>query len=306
MEPFTNDLVPGRAPAVADPYHWTCPTSGTVSSVKRDSPSQNQWFVRAGPSTPSRAARGCPSAPRPAPWVRPTCAAGPGGRVRTYRSASRPARRRGVLRGRLLAAITGRPAGSTGPGVPGSQDNASMTGQWEPVPFAHRATVSFSTRSIALRSPILARTTVAARDSPGSRRAPHGRATSAGGGVRLRDRRRLLTLPLDRRAEPGSVHGGDHLLHRDLRRVVNHARLLVAEAHVRPRHALEPFQGPLDRQGSRPSRHALDREHDRRGRGRRRMDEQEQQYDRQPRNHSTSHRVSFMPMPFMSWPPSRP
>src|SRR5213593_1028980 len=65
----------------------------------------------------------------------------------------------------------------------------------------------------------------------------------------------LLTLPLDRRAEPGSVHGGDHLLDRHLSRIEHDTRLLVAEAHVRPRHALEPFQGPLDRQRSRPSRH---------------------------------------------------
>jgi hypothetical protein len=43
----------------------------------------------------------------------------------------------GTPRGRLLAAIGDRRSESAEPRVPGSRYSASMTGQWEPVPFAH-------------------------------------------------------------------------------------------------------------------------------------------------------------------------
>src|SRR5206468_5825359 len=54
---FTNHLVPGRASPDANPYESTCPTSGTASSAKRDSPSQEVasrfvWKFGSGSSGP--------------------------------------------------------------------------------------------------------------------------------------------------------------------------------------------------------------------------------------------------------------
>jgi len=73
--------------------------------------------------------------------------------------------------------------------------------------------------------------------------------------------RALLRRP--RRFEGGVKAGAayrfDQLLDRHVGRVEDDPRVLVTEAHLRPTHALEPFQGSLDRDGSGPSRHPLDR-----------------------------------------------
>ena len=72
--------------------------------------------------------------------------------------------------------------------------------------------------------------------------------------------------PSDRRAKAGAGHGVDHLLDRDLLRIECNDRFFRTKAHVRPIHALQPFQGLLDRDGSGASGHPLDREDNRRGR----------------------------------------
>lgn len=74
---------------------------------------------------------------------------------------------------------------------------------------------------------------------------------------------------LQRRAEPETIYGLDHLRDRDLRRIEGHDRLLRLEAHVCSTHAFQPFQGLLDRDGSGASRHAVDPEDDRGGCSRR-------------------------------------
>ena len=79
-----------------------------------------------------------------------------------------------------------------------------------------------------------------------------------------------LLLPLQRRAEAKTTYGGDHLLDGDLGGVEGHDRFLRLEAYVRPIHAIQPFQGLLDRDGSGPSRHSINGEDD--GRGRRHPD----------------------------------
>ena len=81
---------------------------------------------------------------------------------------------------------------------------------------------------------------------------------------------RLLLVRLQRRAEANALHRRDHLLDGDLGGVEGHDRFLRLEADVRPIHALQPFQGLLDRDGSGPSRHSINGEDD--GRGRRHPD----------------------------------
>jgi hypothetical protein len=75
-----------------------------------------------------------------------------------------------------------------------------------------------------------------------------------------------LLLLLQRRAEAKTLSGRDHLLDGDLSGVESHDRLLRLEAYVCPVHALQPFQGLLDRDGSGPSRHPINGEDDGRGR----------------------------------------
>ena len=64
---------------------------------------------------------------------------------------------------------------------------------------------------------------------------------------------------LERGLEPDAVHRLDELLDGDPRGIERHHGLLLPEAHLRSAHTLEPFQGPLDRERSRPSGHPLDR-----------------------------------------------
>ena len=85
----------------------------------------------------------------------------------------------------------------------------------------------------------------------------------------------LLRL-LQRRAEAKAINSRDHLLDGDLGGVEGHYRLLSLEAYVCTIHALQPFQGLLDRDGSGTSRHAVHREHDRRRRGQRDVPDKEQ------------------------------
>ena len=63
----------------------------------------------------------------------------------------------------------------------------------------------------------------------------------------------------DRRLKPGASYSVNHLLDRDPFRIEANDRFFRTKAHVRPIHALQPFQGLFDRDGSRTSRHALDR-----------------------------------------------
>ena len=74
-----------------------------------------------------------------------------------------------------------------------------------------------------------------------------------------------LLLPLQRRAEAKTTYGGDHLLDGDLGGVEGHDRFLRLEAYVRPIHALQPFQGLLDRDRSGASGHPVHGEDDRGG-----------------------------------------
>jgi hypothetical protein len=81
-------------------------------------------------------------------------------------------------------------------------------------------------------------------------------------------RHSCLLLLLQRCAEAKTTYGGDHLLDGDLCGVEGHGRFLRFEAYVGSIHALQPFQGRLDRDGSGPSRHSINGEDN--GRGRRR------------------------------------
>jgi len=92
----------------------------------------------------------------------------------------------------------------------------------------------------------------------------------------------LPRSPFERRREPRLLHRVDELIDADQRRIEGDARFLVAEAHVRPTHALEPLQGSLDREGSRPSGHALHGQHDRRWRRRRSVHRQYQEQHDEP------------------------
>lgn len=82
-----------------------------------------------------------------------------------------------------------------------------------------------------------------------------------------RCRHTCLLVLLQRRAETKTIYGRDHLLDADLGGVEDHHRLLRPEVHICPIHALQPFQGLLDRDGSGPSRHSIDGEDDGGGRG---------------------------------------
>src|SRR2546425_7146178 len=75
--------------------------------------------------------------------------------------------------------------------------------------------------------------------------------------------------PLKLSLETGLVDRFDQLLHGDLVRIERHASLPIPEADIRPVYTLEPLQGSLDREGSNPSGHALDGQHDRQGGGQR-------------------------------------
>jgi hypothetical protein len=72
----------------------------------------------------------------------------------------------------------------------------------------------------------------------------------------------LLPLLPQSRAEAKTIYGRDHLLDADRGGVEGHHRLLRLEAYIGPTHALQPFQGLLDRDGSGPSRHSIDGEDD--------------------------------------------
>ena len=76
----------------------------------------------------------------------------------------------------------------------------------------------------------------------------------------------LLLVLLQRRAEAKTIYGRDHLLDGDLGGVEGHHCLLRLEAYICSIHALQPFQGLLDRDGSGPSRHSIYGEDDGRGR----------------------------------------
>ncbi len=102
--------------------------------------------------------------------------------------------------------------------------------------------------------------------------------------------------------EPDPLDRLDKLRDADLRGIKCYARLLVPETHVGPADALEPFQGSFDRKRSAPSGHALDRQHGGRGRSKRHMHGQEQHHDGQPWPQPPAHLLSFVSMPFMSWP----
>jgi hypothetical protein len=77
---------------------------------------------------------------------------------------------------------------------------------------------------------------------------------------------RCLLPLLPRRAEAKTLYGHDHLLDGDLGGVEGHYRLLRLEAYICAIHALQPFQGLLDRDRSGPSRHSINGEDDSRGR----------------------------------------
>ena len=94
--------------------------------------------------------------------------------------------------------------------------------------------------------------------------------------------------------EAEAVDGLDQGRHADLRRVEDHPGLLRAEADVGPADTLEPFQGSLDRQRSRPSRHALYGEHHGRGRRHDRCDDGHEDEDRQRRNEPAAHHIPFI------------
>lgn len=68
---------------------------------------------------------------------------------------------------------------------------------------------------------------------------------------------------LERGAETKTIDRVDKLFHTDAVSVKRHPRLLLPEAHLGLLYTLEPFQGPLDRKRSAPSRHPLDGEHHR-------------------------------------------
>ncbi len=74
----------------------------------------------------------------------------------------------------------------------------------------------------------------------------------------------FLASTLQGSTESGIFQSLDELIDTDPRRIERYPRLLVAEAHLRSLHAREPFQGSFDRDGSSPSGHPLNREHDRR------------------------------------------
>ena len=104
-------------------------------------------------------------------------------------------------------------------------------------------------------------------------------------------------LSFDRRVKAGASHGINHLLDRHVFGIERNDRFLRTKAHVRSTHALQPFQGLLDRDGSGTSRHPLDRENDRRSRreGRVRYEPETEQKDQNgPR---APHRITPM-----SWP----
>jgi MerR family transcriptional regulator, mercuric resistance operon regulatory protein len=111
----------------------------------------------------------------------------------------------------------------------------------------------------------------------------------------------LLGASLQRGMEPQFLHGLDQLIHAHPRGVERDARLLVAEAHLRRTHALEPFQGSLDRQRSHASRHAADRQHDRRRCSQHHVHHQEKNHRGQPER-SRHHGVRFRSMSFMPCP----
>ena len=98
--------------------------------------------------------------------------------------------------------------------------------------------------------------------------------------TRAKERQSHSRLPLlQRRAETKTIYGRDHLLDGDLGGVKGHHRLLRLETYICPIHAIQPFQGLLDRDGSGPSRHSIDGEDD--GRGRRHTDIHSDQYAEQ-------------------------
>ncbi len=107
---------------------------------------------------------------------------------------------------------------------------------------------------------------------------------------------------LERRAEAEAIDHIDQLLHADLIPIERDASLPIPEAHLGPLHPLEPLQGPLDRNRSAASRHTLDSQHDRRGRGQGNMCEQERQNGGNPGGNTAPHCVTFLSMLFISSP----
>ena len=105
-----------------------------------------------------------------------------------------------------------------------------------------------------------------------------------------------------RPAKAEAVHRIDQLLHSDLALIKRDARLLIPEAHFRLLHALEPLQGPLDRNRSSASGHTLDSQHDGRGGNRRSLRQPEHEDDGHPRNNRAPHSVTDLFMLFMSCP----
>jgi len=76
-------------------------------------------------------------------------------------------------------------------------------------------------------------------------------------------RRRVRALCPFRRLEPRARYRIDHLFDGDLLGIERNDRFFLTKTDVGSIHALQPFQGLLDRDGSRASRHALDRKDNR-------------------------------------------
>ena len=96
----------------------------------------------------------------------------------------------------------------------------------------------------------------------------------------------------------GAGHRVNHLLHRDALGIESDHGFFRTKAHVRPIHALQPFQGLLDRDRSAASRHPLHREDDRRRRGQRAVrNQRETEEERQDRRRAAAHRLPPMSCP---------
>ena len=106
-----------------------------------------------------------------------------------------------------------------------------------------------------------------------------------------------MLCSLDRRLKAGASHGINHLLDRDLFGIERNDRFLRTKAHVGSTHALQPFQGLLDRDGSGTSRHPLDRENDRRSRREGRVRDEREAEQKDQNGPRAPHRI-----PPMSWP----
>lgn len=106
----------------------------------------------------------------------------------------------------------------------------------------------------------------------------------------------LLALTLQGGAESKPVDRLDELLDANLGGIERHSGSLVPKAHVGPTHTLEPFQGSLDRHGSRPSGHALDSQHHGGCRRQCHLGEEEEENKESSENGFPHHGVPFSPI----------